>query len=150
MTIIIENGEAGMHFGNVADGGTARIVKDSEDGRRYGFTFKIEGEGYSGTFTTGADGIIAVGLKPGSYTISEVKDEVSEGYILPEPATVTIVQGETAVIQFYNALPDEPEEPGIPTPETHPARRQHRTPPPRPPKECPRPATATWFSSGPG
>jgi SrtB family sortase len=116
-TVLIENGEPGKGFGNVADGGTGRIIKDSEDGRRYGFTFKIEGtvEGaaYSETFTTGADGIITVGLKPGSYTISEVKD-ASAGYILPEPATVEIRQGETAIIQFYNALPDEPETPDKP------------------------------------
>ena len=48
------------------------IQKTSEDGALEGFTFLVEGEGYSETFTTDGAGTIYIeDLAPGEYAVTE-------------------------------------------------------------------------------
>ena len=54
------------------------IQKTSEDGVLKGFTFFVEGEGYSETFITdGAGKIYIEDLAPGEYTITEQREATS-------------------------------------------------------------------------
>ena len=57
------------------------IQKTSEDGVLEGFTFLVESEGYSETFTTdGAGKIYIEDLAPGEYTITEQESELTIRY----------------------------------------------------------------------
>ena len=65
------------------------IQKTSEDGVLEGFTFLVEGEGYSETFTTdGAGKIYIEDLAPGEYTITEQESELTARYEIPAGQTV--------------------------------------------------------------
>ncbi len=65
------------------------IQKTSEDGVLEGFTFLVEGEGYSETFTTdGAGKIYIEDLAPGEYTITEQESELTTRYEIPAGQTV--------------------------------------------------------------
>lgn len=61
-------------------------------------------------FVTDDNGEITVeGLSIGTYTISEVKDKASEGYLLPPDQTITVKTGETVTLMFRNKkIPDVP------------------------------------------
>ena len=108
-TYKVEN-KAGVGFINEAMKGNLKIKKTSSDGKVEGFTFRITGvNGYDSTFTTDKNGEISVdGLRIGEYTVSEVSDNVSAGYILPADKKVTVKVGETVEIEMHNELRDTP------------------------------------------
>ena len=108
-TYKVEN-KAGVGFINEAMKGNLKIKKTSSDGKVEGFTFRVTGvNGYDSTFTTDKNGEISVeGLRIGEYTVSEVSDNVSAGYILPADKKVTIKVGETVEIEMHNELRDTP------------------------------------------
>ena len=105
----VEN-KAGVGFINEAMKGNLKIKKTSSDGKVEGFTFRVTGvNGYDSTFTTDKNGEISVdGLRIGEYTVSEVSDNVSAGYILPADKKVTVKVGETVEIEMHNELRDTP------------------------------------------
>ena len=81
------------------------IQKTSEDGVLEGFTFLVEGEGYSETFTTdGAGKIYIEDLSPGEYTITERESELTTRYEIPAGQTVTVTAEEATTVEFYNQL----------------------------------------------
>ncbi|MDD3139423.1 MAG: SpaA isopeptide-forming pilin-related protein [Lachnospiraceae bacterium] len=108
-TYEIEN-KAGVGFINEAMKGTLKIHKTSTDGKVEGFTFRVTGvDGYDRTFTTDKNGNIAVkDLRIGVYKISEVKDDVSVGYILPEDKNVTIEYDKTTEVIMHNTIRETP------------------------------------------
>ena len=108
-TYKVEN-KAGVGFINEAMKGSLKIKKTSSDGKVEGFTFRVTGvNGYDSTFTTDKNGEISVeGLRIGEYTVSEVSDNVSAGYILPADKKVTVKVGETVEIEMHNKLRDTP------------------------------------------
>ena len=108
-TYKVENKE-GVGFINEAMKGNLKIKKTSSDGKVEGFTFRVTGvNGYDSTFTTDKNGEISVeGLRIGEYTVSEVSDNVSAGYILPADKKVTVKVGETVEIEMHNKLRDTP------------------------------------------
>lgn len=101
-TYTVEN-KAGVGFINQAHRGNLKIIKTSSDGKLEGFTFRISGEDYDRTFTTGRDGIIFIeNLRVGKYTVTELDDEMSEGYRRPDPVTVELVTDETLTVNVHN------------------------------------------------
>lgn len=82
--------------------GSAKIVKNSEDGEVAGVSFTIKGNGIDKTVTTNANGEIKIdNLKPGNYTVAEI---VADEYEPQEVRTVTVVSGQTATVTFNNVL----------------------------------------------
>ncbi|MFR5898315.1 MAG: collagen binding domain-containing protein [Neglectibacter timonensis] len=101
-TYTVEN-KAGVGFINQAHRGNLKIIKTSSDGKLEGFTFRISGEDYDRTFTPGSDGIIFIeNLRVGKYTVTELDDEMSEGYRRPDPVTVELVTDETLTVNVHN------------------------------------------------
>ena len=81
------------------------IQKTSEDGVLEGFTFLVEGEGYSETFTTdGAGKIYIEDLAPGEYTITEQENDLTARYEIPAGQTVEVTADQATTVEFYNAL----------------------------------------------
>ena len=81
------------------------IRKTSEDGVLEGFTFLVEGEGYSEIFTTdGAGEIYIESLAPGEYTITEQESELTSRYEIPAGQTVEVTADQAATVEFYNQL----------------------------------------------
>ena len=81
------------------------IQKTSEDGVLEGFTFLVEGENYSQTFTTdGAGKIYIEDLSPGEYTITEQESELTARYKIPAGQTVEVTADQATTVEFYNAL----------------------------------------------
>ena len=81
------------------------IQKTSEDGVLEGFTFLVEGENYSQTFTTDGAGTIYIeDLSPGEYTITEQESELTTRYEIPAGQTVTVTADEATTVEFYNQL----------------------------------------------
>ena len=81
------------------------IQKTSEDGALEGFTFLVEGEGYSETFTTDGAGTIYIeDLAPGEYTVTEQESELTTRYEIPAGQTVTVTAEEATTVEFYNQL----------------------------------------------
>ena len=105
----VEN-EAGVGFINAAQKGSLKIVKTSSDKKVEGFSFRVTGtNGYDQTFKTDKNGEIFIeGLRIGEYTVSEVSDSVSSGYILPADKQVTIKVDETATVEMHNELSETP------------------------------------------
>ena len=108
-TYDVEN-KAGVGFINQAMKGNLKIKKTSSDGKVEGFTFRITGvNGYDSTFTTDKNGEIFVdGLRIGEYTVSEISDNVSAGYILPADKKITVQTDSTVEIEMHNELRDTP------------------------------------------
>ena len=107
-TYNVEN-EAGKGFLNEAQKGSLKIVKTSSDGKVKGFSFRVIGKDYDQTFKTDKNGEIVIdGLRIGEYTVSEVSDKASAGYILPADQKVTIKTDETATVTMHNELRDTP------------------------------------------
>ena len=108
-TYDVEN-KADVGFINQAMKGNLKIKKTSSDGKVEGFTFRITGvNGYDSTFTTDKNGEIFVdGLRIGEYTVSEVSDNVSAGYILPADKKITVQADSTVEIEMHNELRDTP------------------------------------------
>lgn len=114
-TVNIENSE-GMGFANKPVVGSLKIVKNSDDGKVKDFSFRVIGEnGYDEVFKTDANGEIVIdGLRLGKYIVSEIADEVSEGYILAEDVTVTIEADKEIIVEMHNKKVPIPEEPKSP------------------------------------
>ncbi len=108
-TVIVEN-EAGIGFINAAQKGSLKIVKTSSDGKVEGFSFRVTGaNGYDQTFKTDKNGEIFIeGLRIGDYTVSEVSDNVSAGYILPADKQATVKVDATTIVEMHNELRDTP------------------------------------------
>ena len=108
-TYNVEN-KAGVGFINQAMKGNLKIKKTSSDGKVEGFTFRVTGEnGYDRSFTTDKNGeIIIEGLRIGEYTVSEVGDNVSAGYVLPADKKASVKVGSTTVVEMHNVLRDTP------------------------------------------
>ena len=108
-TYIVEN-EADVGFVNAAQKGSLKIVKTSSDGKIEGFSFRVTGaDGYDQTFKTDKNGEIFIeGLRIGEYTISEVNNSVSAGYILPADKQATVKVGATTIVEMHNELRDTP------------------------------------------
>ena len=89
----------------IAPKGGLLIRKTSEDGVLEGFTFLVEGENYSQTFTTdGAGEIYIQDLAPGEYTVTEQESDLTARYEIPAGQTVTVSTDQAATVAFYNQL----------------------------------------------
>ncbi len=91
--------------------GLLQIVKTMADGTSpAGWVFRVTdstGQDVPGSpFTTGEDGVILSGkLAPGTYTVEEIIPEDSLYFCDSEnPQTVVVTAGQTAEVQFTNAL----------------------------------------------
>ena len=102
-TVTVEN-EAGKGFVNAAQVGSLRIVKTSSDGKLEGFSFRVTGaNGDDQVFQTDAEGFILVeGLRIGDYTVSEVRDSSSDGYLLPADKTASVFEGAVTEVEMHN------------------------------------------------
>ena len=104
----VEN-EAGVGFLNAAQKGSLKIVKTSSDGKVEGFSFRVTGKDYDQTFKTDANGEILIeGLRIGEYTVSEVSDNASAGYILPAEKQATVKTDATTIVEMHNELRETP------------------------------------------
>ena len=108
-TYEVEN-DAGKGFQNVAMKGSLKIVKTSSDKKVEGFSFRVTGEnGYDKTFKTDKNGEILIeGLRIGKYVVSEVNNEASAGYMLPDDEVIEIEYGKTATVKMHNEKIDIP------------------------------------------
>ena len=107
-TYVVEN-KAGVGFINTAQKGSLKIVKTSSNGKLEGFSFRVTGTDYDQTFKTDKNGEIFIeGLRIGEYTVSEVSDNASAGYILPADKQATVKVGATTIVQMHNELRDTP------------------------------------------
>ena len=107
-TYTVEN-KAGVGFINTAQKGNLKIVKTSSDGKVEDFSFRITGVNYDQTFTTDKNGEILIeNLRIGEYTVSEVNDKASTGYILPADKQAAVHVGATTIVQMHNELRDTP------------------------------------------
>lgn len=116
-TVEVSNDELGKGtFINSPQKGEIKIVKTSYNNKVEGFKFEVSGTTYTGqtfkkTYTTDKDGIIRItDLRAGEYTIHEVKDSASAGYLLPEDKQLTIDRdGAMLVAKMHNdKIPDNP------------------------------------------
>ena len=116
-TVEVSNDKLGKGtFINSPQKGEIKIVKTSYDNKVEGFKFEVSGTTYTGQtfskiYTTDKNGIIRINdLRAGEYTIHEVKDEASAGYLLPEDKQLTIDRdGAMLVANMHNSkLPDNP------------------------------------------
>ena len=116
-TVEVSNDELGKGtFINSPQKGEIKIVKTSYDNKVEGIHFEVTGTTYTGQtfskiYTTDKDGIIRINdLRAGEYTIHEVKDSASAGYLLPEDKQLTIDRdGAKLVAEMHNSkLPDNP------------------------------------------
>ena len=109
-TYEVEN-EAGKGFINEAMKGSLKIIKTSSDKKVEGISFRITGEnGFDTTLKTDKNGEILIeGLRIGKYLVSEVNNEASAGYLLPDDETVEIKYGETATVKMHNEKIDIPQ-----------------------------------------
>ena len=116
-TVEVSNDELGKGtFINSPQKGEIKIVKTSYNNKVEGFKFEVSGTTYTGqtfkqTYTTDKDGIIRItDLRAGEYTIHEVKDSASAGYLLPEDKQLTIDRdGAMLVTEMHNSkIPDNP------------------------------------------
>lgn len=116
-TVEVSNDELGKGtFINSPQKGEIKIVKTSYDNKVEGIHFEVTGKTYTGqtfkkTYTTDKNGIIRINdLRAGEYTIHEVKDSASAGYLLPEDKQLTIDRdGAMLVAEMHNSkLPDNP------------------------------------------
>ena len=116
-TVEVSNDELGKGtFINSPAKGEIKIVKTSYDNKVEGIHFEVTGKTYTGqtfkkTYTTDKNGIIRIkDLRAGEYTIHEVKDSASAGYLLPEDKQLTIDRdGAMLVANMHNSkLPDNP------------------------------------------
>ena len=107
-TYAVEN-KAGVGFINTAQKCSLKIVKTSSNGKLDGFSFRVTGTDYDQTFKTDKNGEIFIeGLRIGEYTVSEVSDNASAGYILPADKQATVKVGATTIVQMHNELRDTP------------------------------------------
>lgn len=106
--VSVEN-EAGKGFINAAQKGSLKIVKTSSDKKVEGFSFRVTGANYDQTFVTDKNGEIFIeNLRIGDYTVSEVNDSISSGYVLPADKQATVQIGSTTIVKMHNELRDTP------------------------------------------
>lgn len=86
--------------------GKCQIVKSTtNNGSRSGWTFVVKNSAGAEVArqTTGEDGIIALNLAPGTYTVTEVNQDAAYWEKDPEPTkSFTIKAGETKQVDFVN------------------------------------------------
>lgn len=116
-TVEVSNDELGKGtFINSPQKGEIKIVKTSYNNKVEGIHFEVTGKTYTGqtfkkTYTTDKNGIIRINdLRAGEYTIHEVKDSASAGYLLPDDKQLTIDRdGAMLVTEMHNSkIPDNP------------------------------------------
>ena len=116
-TVEVSNDELGKGtFINSPAKGEIKIVKTSYDNKVEGIHFEVTGKTFTGQsfskiYTTDENGIIRINdLRAGEYTIHEVKDSASAGYLLPEDKQLTIDRdGAMLVAKMHNdKIPDNP------------------------------------------
>lgn len=116
-TVEVSNDELGKGtFINSPAKGEIKIVKTSYDNKVEGIHFEVTGKTFTGQpfskiYTTDENGIIRINdLRAGEYTIHEVKDEASAGYLLPEDKQLTIDRDSAMLVaNMHNSkLPDNP------------------------------------------
>lgn len=82
--------------------GSAKIIKTSEDGKVDGISFHIQGNGIDKTVKTANGGQVQVdNLMPGVYTVTEIAENKYEPQ---ETRCITVVSGQTAIVNFNNKL----------------------------------------------
>ena len=108
-TVTVEN-EAGVGFINTARVGSLKIVKTSSDDKVDGFSFRVTGpNGYDEVFVTDENGEIVIGgLRLGDYTVSEVSNEASADYVLPEDKIATVFADSVTIVEMHNVFRDTP------------------------------------------
>lgn len=90
--------------------GSLRITKTAEDQKIEGISFQVTGESvngtpYESTVTTDKNGLIEIpDLLIGTYEITEIANDKTAGYILPNGQTITVIADETSEVIFHNAL----------------------------------------------
>lgn len=96
-------------FPNAPQKGSIKIVKRSADGVLSGWKFEVSGTALNGTpvatktYTTDAKGEINISnLLIGTYTVKEVKDGKTVGYITPANQTIEVKSNVTATATFEN------------------------------------------------
>ena len=96
-------------FPNAPQKGDIKIVKRSADGVLSGWKFEVSGTALNGTpvatktYTTGAKGEINISnLLIGTYTVKEVKDGKTVGYITPANQTIEVKSNATTTATFEN------------------------------------------------
>ena len=82
--------------------GTAKVVKESEDGVIAGLQFRVIGNGIDKTYTTNSAGQITDTLPAGTYTVTEVN--TPGRYNTPASQAITVPDGGTATVTFSNTL----------------------------------------------
>ena len=116
-TVEVSNDELGKGtFINSPQKGEIKIVKTSYDNKVEGIHFEVTGKTYTGqtfkkTYTTDKNGIIRItDLRAGEYTVHEVEDSASAGYLLPEDKQLTIDRdGAMLVAEMHNSkIPENP------------------------------------------
>lgn len=99
---------AGVGFINDAQKGDLVITKRSSDNKLEGFSFRITGKAVTGQeydeiLTTDAEGRITVkDLRIGTYTVSEISDEATARYDLPDDKTVEITTDNVTEVEMFN------------------------------------------------
>ena len=108
-TYTVEN-KAGVGFINDTQKGSLKIVKTSSDGKVEVFSFRVtSADSYDQTFKTDKNGEIFIeGLRIGEYTVSEVSDSASAGYILPADKQATVKTDSTTIVEMHNEFRDTP------------------------------------------
>ena len=82
--------------------GTAKIIKESEDGVVSGLQFRVTGNGIDKTYTTDSKGQITDTLPAGTYTVTEIN--TPGRYNTPVSQSITVPDGGTATVTFNNTL----------------------------------------------
>ena len=115
-TVTVGNTEDG-YFTNAPKVGSLKIVKTSSDGKVEGFSFRVtSADGYNEVFTTDQNGEILIeNLRIDTeYLVSEVSDEASAEYILPDDKTAAVFEGSVTTVEMHNErkpVPDYPDSP---------------------------------------
>lgn len=96
-------------FPNAPQKGSIKIVKRSADGVLSGWKFEVSGTALNGTpvatktYTTDSKGEINISnLLIGTYTVKEVKDGKTVGYITPANQTIEVKSNATTTATFEN------------------------------------------------
>ena len=96
-------------FPNAPQKGSIKIVKRSADGVLSGWKFEVSGTALNGTpvatktYATDAKGEINISnLLIGTYTVKEVKDGKTVGYITPANQTIEVKSNATTTATFEN------------------------------------------------
>lgn len=82
--------------------GNIEIIKTSEDNQVGNVKFRITGDNYDETVTTGSNGKVKIeNLMTGKYTVSEI---TADKYVAPAAQSITVNPGQTTTVSFSNIL----------------------------------------------